>query len=267
MQNESFVFRFNVSLISQKINKANIKISSKTAVVTGGVRRLGRHISYFLAESGYNLAIIYNSSGPKELSKTSEKLKSYGIKYKLYKCNLRDVKTLRKTINKIGSDFRKIDVLINNAGIIQKIDFKDITEQVFDKFIDINVKAALFASQFSLKYLEKSKEPLIINIASLGGIQNWVNYMPYGISKAGIIKLTYLLAKRLAPKIRVNAIAPGTIIIKDEEPGTPEKTPVEKIPLKKYGSPDDIIEAVKFLINSAYITGLVIPVDGGRLLN
>lgn len=236
-------------------------------MVTGGVRRLGRYISYFLAGEGYNLAIIYNSSSQKELSKTSKKLDLYGIKYKFYKCDLRDIKALKKNVDKIGTYFEKIDILINNAGIIKKIDFTEITEKVFDNFINTNLKAALFASQFSLKYLKKSKEPLIINIASLGGMQNWTNYIPYGISKAGIIKLTYLLAKRLAPKIRVNAIAPGTIIIKGEEAGTPEKTPVKKIPLKKYGSPDDITEAVKFLINSTYITGQVIPVDGGRLLN
>ena len=180
---------------------------------------------------------------------------------------MRNVNALKRTIDKIGTDFGKIDILINNAGIIRKIDFTKITEQIFNNFMDTNLKAALFASQFSLKYLKKAKEPSIVNIASLGGIQNWTNYIPYGISKAGIIKLTYLLAKRLAPKIRVNAVAPGTIIIKGEEAGTPEKTPVKKIPLKKYGNPDDIIEAVKFLINSPYITGQVIPVDGGRLLN
>ncbi len=104
-------------------------------------------------------------------------------------------------------------------------------------------------------------------MASLGGLQNWANYIPYGLSKAGIIKLTYLLAKRLAPKIRVNAIAPGTIIIDDEEAGTPEKTPMSKIPLQKYGNPSDIIEAVKYLLNAKYVTGQVIAVDGGRLIN
>lgn len=180
---------------------------------------------------------------------------------------MRDIKVLKRTIDKIGTDFGKIDILINNAGIIRKIDFTKITEQIFYNFIDTNLKAALFTSQFSLKYLKKANEPSIINIASLGGLQNWTNYIPYGISKAGVIKLTYLLAKTLAPKIRVNAVAPGTIIIKGEEAGTPEKTPVKRIPLRKYGNPDDIIEAVKFLINSPYITGQVIPVDGGRLLN
>lgn len=113
----------------------------------------------------------------------------------------------------------------------------------------------------------KSPNPQIINIASLGGLQNWSGYIPYSISKSALIKLTYLLARKLAPKIRVNAIAPGTIIIDGEEKGTPEKTSIEKIPLKKYGKPEDIIEAIKFIINCNYLTGHVIPVDGGRLLN
>lgn len=241
-------------------------MSAKTALVTGGARRLGRYISYFLADEGFDLAIIYNSTSKAELLKTSAYLKSRNIYYKFYKCDLRNVSELKKIINKAGRDFGKFDVLVNNAGIIKKIDFTEITEKIFDNFISVNLKAALFTSQFCLKYLGKSKAPLIINIASLGGIQNWVNYMPYGISKAGIIKLTYLLAKRLAPKIRVNAIAPGTILIKDEEAGTPEKTPMKKIPLKKYGSPEDITEAIKYLLNSPYVTGRVLAVDGGRLL-
>jgi NAD(P)-dependent dehydrogenase (short-subunit alcohol dehydrogenase family) len=98
-------------------------------------------------------------------------------------------------------------------------------------------------------------------------MQNWTGFIPYSTSKTGLIKLTYLLARKLAPKIRVNAISPGTIIIKGEEKGTPSKTDVTKIPLKKYGSPEDIISAVKFIIDCKYLTGHVIPIDGGRLLN
>jgi len=125
----------------------------------------------------------------------------------------------------------------------------------------------LFISQYLLKYLKKSSKPLIINIASLGGLQNWSGYIPYSLSKAGLVKLTYLLSRKLAPKIRVNSIAPGTIVIEGEEIGTPEKISKEKIPLKKYGKPADIIEAIRFILNCDYLTGHVIPVDGGRLLN
>jgi NAD(P)-dependent dehydrogenase (short-subunit alcohol dehydrogenase family) len=157
--------------------------------------------------------------------------------------------------------------LINNAGVIKKINFEDITPQIFDDTIKVNVRASLFSVQFSLKYLEKSEKPIVINIASLGGLMNWVGYIPYGISKAAEIKLTKMLAKTLAPKIRVNAIAPGTIIIEGEEEGTPSKAPADKIPLKSYGSPKDIVEAIRYLINAEYVTGQVISVEGGRLIS
>ncbi len=239
----------------------------KNAIVTGGIRRLGRYISYFLANEGYNLALIYNSSTKEELNQTSKVLSSKGIKYRFYKCDITDQAKLRKVIQSIGKEFRKIDLLINNAGMITRVDFEKITPKLFDETIALNLKAPLFISQYSLQYLRKSIAPLIINISSLGGLQNWTGFIPYSTSKTGLVKLTYLLARKLAPKIRVNAIAPGTIIIDGEEKGTPEKTDVEKIPLKKYGNPNDIVAAVKFIIECQYLTGHVIPIDGGRLLN
>lgn len=239
---------------------------NKVALVTGGVRRLGRQIAFFLAEEGYDLAIIYNSSPKKELNETSAKLKSLGVKFKFYKCDVANLKSLKTTIEKIGIDFGKFDLLVNNSGIINKVEFEEISPKLFDRTIAVNLRAPLFVTQYSLKYLKKSANPLVINIASLGGLQNWTGYMPYSISKTAVIKLTTLLAKKLAPKIRVNAIAPGTIIIEGEESGTPGKAPIEKIPLKKYGKPQDIIEAVKFIINCEYLTGQVIAVDGGRTL-
>jgi NAD(P)-dependent dehydrogenase (short-subunit alcohol dehydrogenase family) len=227
---------------------------------------LGRHITLFLANEGYDLAIIYNSSSADELKKTSKILNGFNINYKFYKCDLKKLDAAKKTIDKIGSDFKRIDLLINNSGTIQKVDFEKITPKLFDETIAVNLRAPLFVTQYCLKYLAKSKNPLIINIASLGGLQNWTGYFPYSISKTGAIKLTYLLARKLAPKIRVNAIAPGTIIIPGEEAGTPQKTNMDKIPLKKYGGPKDITEAVKFFIESDYVTGQVIAVEGGRLL-
>ncbi len=240
---------------------------NKTALITGGIRRLGKKISLALAGLGYDLAIIYNSSPISDLNKTKTELKSFGIKFKFYKCDLKNITKLKSTINKIGVDFKKIDLLVNNSGVIKKVEFSGITPKLFDNTIAVNLRAPLFVTQFALKYLGKAKEPLVINIASLGGLQNWTGLMPYSISKTGIIKLTYLLARKLAPKIRVNAIAPGTIVIKDEEKGTPSKIDVSKIPLKKYGTPEDIISAVKFIIDCKYLTGHIIPIDGGRLLN
>jgi pteridine reductase len=240
---------------------------NKTAVITGGVRRLGRHISYFLADKGYNLALIYNSSASHELSATEKFLSERKIKFKFYKCDLQDLDSLKITADNIGKDFGVIDLLVNNSGVIRKESFESLTPDVYDKVMNINVKAVLFGSQYFLPCLRKSDEPSIINLASLGGLQYWSTYFPYSLSKTSVIKLTQLMAKALAPQIRVNAIAPGTIIIEGEEGNTPDKSPIEKIPLKKYGSPADITEAVNYLINAKYVTGQVITVEGGRILN
>lgn len=240
---------------------------NKTAIVTGGVRRLGRYISYYLADKGYNLALIYNSSSNEELEKTGQNLRQKNISYKFYKCDIRNLDSLKKTIDQIGSDFEKIDILVNNSGVIRKLKFEELSPDVYDEVMDINLRSVLFASQYTLPYLRKSEEPSIIVIASLGGLQNWTGYFPYSLSKTAVIKLTKLMAKSLGPEIRVNAIAPGTIIIAGEEAGTPGKALIENIPLKKYGKPDDITSAVEFLINAKYVTGQVIPIDGGRTLN
>jgi len=239
----------------------------KTAIVTGGIRRLGRYISYYLADNGYNLALIYNSSSLQELAKTEQYLQQKNIRYKFYKCDVKDLDALKITINAIGKEFEKIDLLVNNSGIIRKVSFEELTPEVFDEVMNVNLRAVLFTSQFALPYLQKAEEPSIIVIASLGGLQNWTSYFPYSLSKTAVIKLTKLMAKGLAPKIRVNAIAPGTIIIEGEEAGTPGKSPIDKIPLKKYGNPEDITKAVDFLLNSKYVTGQVLPVEGGRTLN
>ncbi|MCX7877734.1 MAG: SDR family oxidoreductase [Ignavibacteria bacterium] len=240
---------------------------SRVAVITGGARRLGRQITYFLARSNYSVAVIYNSSDKKEVTLTQKYLNSLGTEYEFYRCDLRNLVKTKELVRKIGKRFRKIDILINNAGVINKTDFLKITPELFENTISVNLKAPLFMSQFCYKYLLKSDEPQIINIASIGGLMNWSGFIPYSISKAGLIKLTYLLARRLAPHIRVNAIAPGTIVIRGEERLSPSKIKPEKIPLNRYGEAEDIIEALKFIIDCKYLTGQVISVDGGRSIN
>ncbi len=228
---------------------------------------MGRQIAYYLADEGYKLALIYHSSTLNEIKKTKTELNKRKCEYKLYKCDLRDLEKLKSTIQKIGREFKQIDLVVNNAGIIKKSELENISEEDFDDAIDINLRSQLFTSIYCLKYLQKSSDSVIINIASLGGLQNWTGYIPYCISKSGVIKLTQLLAKKLSPGIRVNAIAPGTIIIKDEKAGTPFIPDRNKIPLRKYGKPEDVIEAIRFILTNKYITGQVISVDGGRSIN
>lgn len=236
----------------------------RVAVVTGGARRLGRQISYALAEDGFDLAIIYNSSPKEELEKAAKHFEELKARFRFYKCDIRRISEVEKAAVKIGRDFGKVDLLVNNAGVIKRIKFSEITERIFDDTLAVNLKAGMFITQTILPYLQKSDNPSIINISSLGGIKNWTEYFPYCISKAGMIKLTYLLARELAPKVRVNAIAPGTIVVEGEETDAVSKASLANIPLQKYGSSKNITDTVKYLLNCEYITGQVIVVDGGR---
>lgn len=187
--------------------------------------------------------------------------------YLFIKCDLKNVKAIQRAVKKTGEYFGRIDVVVNNSGVFSKVDFSEITEKHFDDTISVNLKAPLFVSQFAYEYLLRAENPQIINISSLGGLMNWSNFMTYSISKAGLIKMTELLAKRLSPDVRVNSIAPGTLFIKGEEDSSVKKIDAKKIPLRRYGTPDDIIEAVKFLLICTYVTGQTIVIDGGRKLN
>jgi NAD(P)-dependent dehydrogenase (short-subunit alcohol dehydrogenase family) len=242
---------------------------NKVALVTGSAKRLGKAVAGAVAECGYNIVLHYNTSTKSEVSKIINEIEKYGVEVYPVKANLNNVKEIKKLFKAISDKFGRLDLLINNAAIFRKVDFFDIDEKIFNEFIDTNLKNVLFCSIEAAKLMNKSKEKnlQIINITSLGGILNWVDHIPYSVAKAGVIKLSQLMAKRLAPKILVNAIAPGTIWIDGDENKNVVIKEKEKYPLKKFGKAEDITSLIKFLINeNKYITGHTFIIDGGRSL-
>jgi NAD(P)-dependent dehydrogenase (short-subunit alcohol dehydrogenase family) len=162
-------------------------------------------------------------------------------------------------------EFGRIDLLVNNSAVFVECEAGHIPEKTWNDTIDINLTGTFLCIQSALPYLLKEKYATIINIASLGGIQAWQKHIPYSVSKAGVIMLTKCFAKALAPNIRVNAIAPGTIIMKGEEDPSLGHVSSKSVPLKRYGKPSDITDAVLFLAtNATYTTGQILSVDGGR---
>lgn len=242
---------------------------NKVALITGSAKRLGKDIAKTVAGEGYDIILHYNTSSQKVVSKIKNDFEKLGVNVFPVKANLSNVKDIKKLFKFINEKFGRLDLLINSAAIFRKVDFFDIDEKVFDEFINTNLKSVLFCSIEAAKILNKSKEGnlQIINIASLGGILNWVNHIPYSVSKAGVIKLTQLMAKRLAPKILVNAIAPGTILIDNDANENVILKEKEKYPLKRFGKANDITSLINFLIKeNKYITGHTFVVDGGRSL-
>jgi len=242
-----------------------------TALITGGAKRLGKDISVSLAANGFDLFINYYSSTSEDLRILESELEKFNISYDFYKADIANSSEVEAMFQIFSKRYECLDVLINNAAIFRYIDFFEISENDFNEFMGINLKGPLFCSKEAAKIMKKrndDKYPQIVNIASLGGLLNWTGYIPYGISKAGVIKLTELLALRLAPDILVNAIAPGTIYIENDENKTVNLSEMEKYPLKKFGKAEDINSLINFLVNeNKFITGHTFVVDGGRSLN
>jgi NAD(P)-dependent dehydrogenase (short-subunit alcohol dehydrogenase family) len=244
-------------------------MSNKVAVVTGGARRLGRDISLELGRSGFDVIIVYNRSNKIILKDTIFKVSETGVKVTAIKCDISKVSEIKILFRKVYEKYKKLDLLVNSASVFEHSDFFDIDEKFFDKFIDTNLKSVFFCSQEASKIMMKTKNSggKIINIASLGGIENWTGYIPYSLSRVGVIKLTQLLGKRLAPQILVNAIAPGTILIENDANETVDFNEEKKYPLERFAKSNDITSLINYLaVNNNYITGQTFIVDGGRSL-
>ncbi|MBP9192004.1 MAG: SDR family oxidoreductase [Ignavibacteria bacterium] len=241
----------------------------KIGLVTGGARRLGRDICLELGRSGFDIILTYNSSSKSILEKTVCEIEETGATVTAYKCDLSKVKNIKDLYKKIKIRFNRIDLLVNNAAIFERAEFTETTEIFFDKFIDTNLKSVFFSSQEAAKIMLENKKQTgrIINIASLGAVENWTGYIPYSLAKSGVHKLTQQLGKKLAPYILVNAIAPGTVLIENDENKTVDVKERERYPMKRFAVSKDITSLVKYLaLENKYITGQMIIVDGGRSL-
>lgn len=242
---------------------------NKVALVTGGARRLGKDISIALAESGFDIVLNYNESSKSELEETISVLNEKGAGVTAIKCDVSKVNEIRSMFKSVYQKYKKLNVLVNNAAVFRHTDFLETSEKIYDKFLNTNLKSVFFCSQEAAKIMLNSDENInrIINIASLGGIENWTGYIPYSVSKTGVIKLTGLTAKRLAPKILVNAIAPGTVLIENDDNENVNPEEVKKYPMKRFAVSKDLTSLIKYLVNdNMYITGQTFTVDGGRSL-
>ena len=239
-------------------------IRQPVAIVTGSGRRLGRQIVLALAENGFAVVVNYNESRA-AAEQTVKTITANGGNAFAVRADVSDRAAVNRMIKRTLAKYGRIDLLVNNAAVFVDATLDKITDELWDTTLNINLKSVLLCSQAVTPFMLKRKAGKIINIASLGGIQAWAQHIPYSVSKAGVIMLTRCLARSLAPHVTVNAIAPGTIIIEDEEDPSLRHLPSAKIPLKKFGTPSDITSLVLYLATTAsYITGQIILVDGGR---
>lgn len=233
----------------------------KTALISGGTGKLGNHISKFLAQNGYNLIIIYNASEEKK-EKLAEELQNFNVKFNFIKADLTKHKEIKFVFEIIRKEFGSLNVLINAAAIFNKKSIFEITEQDWNEVIDLNLKASFFLAKYSYELMGQGS--VIINFSSVGGFIPWKDRSLYFISKNGINALTKTLALEFAPRVRVNAIAPGYIELENNQ--IQEMMPLDKIPLRKYCKIGNVIQTIDFILKNDILTGVVIPLDGGRVL-
>ena len=172
----------------------------------------------------------------------------------------KDVENIFATIE---VKFRRLDILVNNAGIFFAAKFEELTEEQWDHILNTNLKSQFLCAQAAAPIMKRQGRGRIINISSLGGILAWPAYTHYCVSKPGVIMLTRCLARALGPEILVNSVAPGTIQFPGEKP---DEDYIQRVPLHRVGTGDDIAEAVAYFATSDFVTGQIIAVDGGRAL-
>ncbi|MGQ0792630.1 MAG: SDR family NAD(P)-dependent oxidoreductase [Deltaproteobacteria bacterium] len=243
-----------------------MEINNKIALVTGGAKRVGRAIALELARCGAHIAVHYNKSEAEAASAIHE-IKSMGREAALIKADLARSDDIERMVDSATERFGGIDILVNSAAIFYRTPLLEISEADWDAFMNVNLKSVFLASQKAASVMLRQRRGKIINIAdSDGGINGWRSFIPYSVSKAGVIMLTKTLAKALAPDIEVNAVAPGPVLMPQDSTEEERRRAADSTLLKRAGSPEDVARAVRFLVESDYITGAVVAVDGGSAI-
>ena len=242
---------------------------NKTAIITGATRGIGRGIAVEFANQGANVAFTYSSSVDAANALETE-LHSLGIKAKGYQSNAAEFDTAQELAKEILKEFGSIDILVNNAGITKDNLLMRISEDDFDKVIDVNLKSVFNMTKAVIRPMMKQRSGSIINMSSVVGLKGNAGQSNYAASKSGILGFSKSVALELGSRnIRSNVIAPG--FIETEMTGKLDEATVQSwrdaIPLKRGGSPEDIANACVFLASdmSSYITGQTLSVDGGML--
>jgi pteridine reductase len=239
-----------------------MELRGRVALVTGGGRRVGRALAMALGGRGATVAVHYNESqaGAEEVVGA---LTATGGRAKAFGAQLTEPEASDALIRGVVSAFGQLDVLINSAAIMIRTPFGEVSVEEWDRMFALNLRAPFLLSQAAAPHLKKARGA-IVNIADLAAYETWPGYIPHGITKAGVVQMTRNLAKILAPDIRVNGIAPGSVLMPDNMSAAETAAFNKGTPLGRVGTPDDVAAAMLFLLDAEYVTGDIIIVDGGR---
>ena len=233
----------------------------RVALVTGSGRRVGRAIVLALAAAGARVAVHYHGSrgGADE---TVALVEQRGGEARVFRADLREPDAPARLVYDVAGALGGLDVLVSSAAVMERTPIGSVTPAAWDAMMALNLRAPFFAAQAAAAHMATGG--CIVNIADLAAFESWPAYVPHGISKAGVVQMTRGLARALAPSVRVNAVAPGAVLLPDDWEEAAADHLRRTTPLGRLGDPADVAEAVLFLVRSEYVTGETIIVDGGR---
>lgn len=247
-------------------------LQHKVALVTGGAHRVGKAIALALAGAGADVVVHYGASEA-AAHETVREIKSRGVQALAVQADLADPAAIAALFETIGERFNRLDVLVNSAANFVKQPFDEVTVDDWKTVMQINLRAPFFCTQHAARLMRAVHRPAdqpaaIVNIGDLAGVHPWRDFAAHGVAKAGLLHLTRISARELGPDVRVNAVVPGAILPPSSlSPDSARWQAMgESVPLRRTGDPVYIAQTVVFLAQNDYITGAVIPVDGGEHL-
>jgi NAD(P)-dependent dehydrogenase (short-subunit alcohol dehydrogenase family) len=242
-----------------------MELYGRVALVTGAGQRLGRAFATALAGKGMALALHYHRSADGAAS-LREEILAAGGRAVLFQADLTDAAAARALPDQVVAELGSLDVLVNSAAVMHRVSFEETTVELYDDIMALNLRSLYFVAQGAAVELRRRKGR-IVNIADLGGLEPWPSYSVHSLSKAGVVMLTKVLARALAPEVNVNAIAPGTVMVPDDYSDEAKDRLARRAPLRRLGTPNDAVQALLYLLEHGdFVTGEVLVVDGGRLL-
>jgi pteridine reductase len=242
-----------------------MELNGRVALVTGGARRLGRAFAEGLAAEGMRLAVHYAASSEAAMDVVTA-IRAAGGEAEAFGADLRDVARAIALPEEVARHFGRLDVVVNSAAVMVHRSVAETTPDEWDDIMRLNLRAPFLVAQHAAPHLARQRGA-IINIADLSGLDPWPGYVAHSVSKAGLLMLTRVLAAALAPDVRVNAVAPGAVLVPDDFDAAQREELAADAPLKRLGTPDDALQAVLYLLQHGdFMTGETVVVDGGRRL-
>jgi pteridine reductase len=239
-----------------------MELRDRVAIVTGSGRRVGRHLALALAGRGAVVAVHYNGSEDGART-TVREIEGAGGRAMAFQADLTEAAAPADLIKRVASTLGDPAVLVNSAAVMERTPFGEVSPERWDSIFALNLRAPFLLCQAAAPSLRRERG-VIVNIADLAAFETWPGYIPHGLTKSGIVHMTRSLARIMAPDVRVNAIAPGTVLLPEDWRQADAERLDRTTPLARQGTPDDVSGALLFLLDAGYITGETIIVDGGR---